>query len=206
VLRAKNGFALTSWGSPTLGFPPLRRACRFSPRTTSCPPALQSKVPRLLLAGGPTFRITGVVLAGATATILGARLCLAAFRTLGAHFKFHLSVQGDHKLATAWPYSLVRHPSYMGGLAALYAVNAAYGARGSWLRDVVWPWLSRDASRAARVAVGGMALGVAFVDLIFLYALLRRVTEEDAMMRKQFGQEWEEWAARVPYKLIPGLY
>jgi protein-S-isoprenylcysteine O-methyltransferase Ste14 len=170
------------------------------------PRALQSKLPRLLLAGGSTFRITHIFLASAAATILATRLRLAAFRTLGAHFKFHLSVQGDHKLVTAWPYSLVRHPSYTGGLAALWAVNAAYGARGGWLRDVVWPWLARDASLAARVAVGGMALGVAFVDLTFPYALVRRATEEDAMMRKQFGQEWEEWAARVPYKLVPGLY
>jgi protein-S-isoprenylcysteine O-methyltransferase Ste14 len=44
------------------------------------------------------------------------------------------------------------------------------------------------------------------VDLIVLFGTWRRVPEEDAMMRKQFGQEWERWAARVPYKSIPGVY
>jgi protein-S-isoprenylcysteine O-methyltransferase Ste14 len=170
------------------------------------PHSFRAKLPRLLLNGGSTLRITNVFLASAAATILAARLRLAAFRTLGAHFTFNLSLQDGHKLATSWPYSLVRHPSYTGVIVAVYALNAAYGARGGWLRGVVWPWLTRDASAGARVAVGAMALGVAFVDLVVLFGAARRVPEEDAMMRKQFGQEWERWAARVPYKLIPGVY
>jgi protein-S-isoprenylcysteine O-methyltransferase Ste14 len=170
------------------------------------PPSLQSQLPRLLLASGSTFRITNIFLASAAATILATRLRLAAFRTLGAQFKFNLSLQNDHKLATSWPYSLVRHPSYTGGTIAVYALNVAYGASGGWLRGVVWPWLMHDASSVSRVAVGAMALGVAFVDLIVLFGTCRRVPEEDGMMRKQFGQEWERWAAKVPYKLIPGVY
>jgi hypothetical protein len=47
---------------------------------------------------------------------------------------------------------------------------------------------------------------VAFVDLIILFGTWQCVSKEDAMMRKQFGQEWERWTAKVPYKLIPGVY
>jgi protein-S-isoprenylcysteine O-methyltransferase Ste14 len=170
------------------------------------PTALQSKLPRLLLAGGSTFRITNVFLGSAVTAILANRLRLAAFRTLGRQFKFNLSLQDDHKLATSWPYSLVRHPSYTGAIISVYALNIAYGASGGWLRGVVWPWLTQDASLLARVTVGAMALGVAFVDLIIPLGAWQRVSEEDGMMRKQFGQEWERWAARVPYKLFPGVY
>jgi protein-S-isoprenylcysteine O-methyltransferase Ste14 len=170
------------------------------------PTALQSKLPRLLLADGSTFRITNVFLASAAVTILARRLRLAAFRTLGKQFKFNLSLQDDHKLATSWPYSLVRHPAYTGSIISVYTLNVAYGASGGWLRGVVWPWLTRDASFLARATVGAMALGVAFVDLIILFGTWQRVSKEDAMMRQQFGQEWERWAARVPYKLFPGVY
>jgi protein-S-isoprenylcysteine O-methyltransferase Ste14 len=121
------------------------------------PPSLQSKLPRLLLAGGSTFRITNIFLASAAATILAMRLRLVAFRTLGTQFKFNLPLQNDHKLATSWPYSLVRHPSYTGGTIAVYALNVAYGASVGWLRDVVWPWLTRDASFVSRVTVSAMA-------------------------------------------------
>ncbi|KAF9043352.1 hypothetical protein BJ165DRAFT_1484449 [Panaeolus papilionaceus] len=33
-----------------------------------------------------------------------------------------------------------------------------------------------------------------------------RLPQEDALLKKTFGNEWEEWASRVPYRLIPGIY
>lgn len=29
---------------------------------------------------------------------------------------------------------------------------------------------------------------------------------EDALLRERFGAEWDEWAKRVPYRLIPYIY
>jgi hypothetical protein len=26
------------------------------------------------------------------------------------------------------------------------------------------------------------------------------------VIKREFGKEWEEWATRVPYMLIPGIY
>ena len=37
-------------------------------------------------------------------------------------------------------------------------------------------------------------------------ALLRRMSAEDMALKKLFGQEWVDWAARVPYKLIPWVH
>lgn len=36
--------------------------------------------------------------------------------------------------------------------------------------------------------------------------LISRMAMEDAALRMTFGREWEDWASRVPYKLIPLIY
>jgi protein-S-isoprenylcysteine O-methyltransferase Ste14 len=170
------------------------------------PHELLFKLPRLFSARGSTFRITSTFAAGVAIAVCGARFRLDAFRVLGKHFKLQLSMQSDHKLATTGPYSIVRHPGYTGFFAACLGVNLAWAAPGGWLRDAVWPWLTRDAGTVARVVVGGAALAVCYVQLIALVGCCRRMAEEDKMMRTRFGTEWKEWAARVPYKLVPGVY
>jgi protein-S-isoprenylcysteine O-methyltransferase Ste14 len=170
------------------------------------PRELQLKLPRLLSASGSTFRITSTFAVGVAIAVLGARFRLSAYQALGKHFKLQLSMQSDHKLATTGPYSVVRHPSYTGCFAVFLGVNLAYITPGSWLRNVVWPWLMRDASMFARVAVGGAALAVCAQQMLAVIGCSRRMAEEDEMMRTRFGTEWEEWATRVPYKLVPGVY
>ena len=36
--------------------------------------------------------------------------------------------------------------------------------------------------------------------------LISRMAMEDAALRMNFGREWDDWASRVPYKLIPLIY
>ena len=38
------------------------------------------------------------------------------------------------------------------------------------------------------------------------YAFVCRAEVEDQILRKEFGNEWEEWARQVPYKFIPYLF
>ena len=37
-------------------------------------------------------------------------------------------------------------------------------------------------------------------------SLCYRIPEEDEMMRREFREVWDSWAARTPYKLIPFVY
>lgn len=37
-------------------------------------------------------------------------------------------------------------------------------------------------------------------------SLLLRVPKEDEILKATFGEEWEEWAQRVRYRLVPGLH
>jgi protein-S-isoprenylcysteine O-methyltransferase Ste14 len=39
-----------------------------------------------------------------------------------------------------------------------------------------------------------------------LVGLLKRTSVEDVAMKENFGEEWAEWAPRVPYSLIPWVY
>jgi protein-S-isoprenylcysteine O-methyltransferase Ste14 len=163
-------------------------------------------LPRALFGRPGCSRISSTFLLGAALTIFGGRLRLAAYRALGKHFTYQLSMQRNHTLVTSGPYSVVRHPSYTGGILVLLAPNLAYAAPAtSWLRGRVWPWYAREASTGARVAVASIALAVVGLDALIVSSAFDRVNVEDKMLKSQFGQDWEAWAERVPYKLVPGV-
>jgi protein-S-isoprenylcysteine O-methyltransferase Ste14 len=45
--------------------------------------------------------------------------------------------------------------------------------------------------------------------LYFVYMtilLCHRAVRDDRRCRKKYGQAWEEYCSRVPYRLVPGLY
>jgi len=35
---------------------------------------------------------------------------------------------------------------------------------------------------------------------------IKRTVVEDGMLKKQFGNEWDEWAERVKYRVVPGVF
>lgn len=37
-------------------------------------------------------------------------------------------------------------------------------------------------------------------------ALIGRTFKEDEMMKAEFGKNWEAWAAKVKWRLIPGVF
>lgn len=39
-----------------------------------------------------------------------------------------------------------------------------------------------------------------------LYLTLGRMHAEDGALKKEFGKEWDEYAQRVPYCVLPGVY
>jgi protein-S-isoprenylcysteine O-methyltransferase Ste14 len=158
---------------------------------------------------GPITRgqlLSPLVVAGAALALAGTAFRLSAYRTLGRHFTFELAVQKDHALVTAYPYNIVRHPSYTGYLATMAGAGLALGTRDGWVRAALVPWLARAPATPAKVsaaAYGGLGLGLyAFMAGMFLW----RVGAEDAMMRKQFGPQWDAWARRVPYEIVPFVF
>jgi len=95
---------------------------------------------------------------------------------LGRQFSVEVTIQAGHTLVTGGPYRLLRHPRYSGII--LYMAGMALIFR----------------SLLGLALVGGMAL-----------VLLWRIRDEDALLREQFGAEWEAWAARTR-KLLPFVW
>lgn len=116
---------------------------------------------------------------------------------MGTLFTFELSIRRGHKLITSGPYSYVRHPSYSGGILVLLGISICHLSPGSWLRECtsVIPHSSFKLVSVLLVLVTGVSMATGM-----------RVAKEEAMLKKEFGKQWEQWAADVPYKLLPGVY
>ena len=117
------------------------------------------------------------------AIIIGALICaytLYLFRiihkALGKMWSFSLDLRQEHKLVTEGVYKKVRHPMY----------------------SAFWLW-----AIAQSLLLSNWAAGLsAFVGFGILYFL--RVGQEEEMMLKEFGKEYEEYSQRTG-RIIPKL-
>jgi len=112
-------------------------------------------------------------------------------------FTYEMSIRKDHTLVTSGPYSVVRHPGYTGVLITLTGMLLMHGAKGSWIRE------SGVLETTFMKGVTLFNLGVVSAITI---GLLRRMSKEDEALHQFCGKEWERWATRVPYKLIPWVF
>ena len=110
---------------------------------------------------------------GAALTLAGVALAIWARMLLAGNWSSDFTLKRDHELIVAGPYRWVRHPIYTGILLAMVGTALAVG---EW--------------RAALAVVFAIA------------AFWRKLTIEEAGMRRQFGEAYADYAARVP-ALIP---
>ncbi|KAK7045881.1 hypothetical protein VNI00_007311 [Paramarasmius palmivorus] len=146
---------------------------------------------------------SNVLIIGSLLSTAGCILRIFCYRALAEGFTFELVPAGklsnnpslvkSPKLVTHGPYSIVRHPSYLGswfnfvGSAMVHSWIFSDGSDSAYvLRGLAYAWL---------MGVGG---GIT--------VLLMRMGDEDALMKKQFGTKWEEWRKNVRYRVIPGVY
>jgi protein-S-isoprenylcysteine O-methyltransferase Ste14 len=123
--------------------------------------------------------IAGIALSALIVTMAAGSVWLvaAAVRTLGKQWAVPARLVEGHKLITVGPYAYVRNPIYTGMLGMLIATGLAME---HWIATI-----------AAIV--------------IFAIGLLIRVHSEEKLLRAAFGQEFEDYARRVP-AVIPGIY
>ena len=128
---------------------------------------------------------------------MGAAIRVQCYREMGKQFTSSVTLLKDHKLITSGPYSYVRHPSYTGTLLNLIAIVIWYTAEGSWLRE----------REVHKMPLGWIILAPVIMTIPLLYLLMfRRIPAEDEILGKAFGKEWDEWARKVPNRIIPGIY
>jgi len=100
-----------------------------------------------------------------------------AIRTLGKHFTPTVQLKEDHQLITSGPYSLVRHPSYLGAMWAIVGtsvfLNSIYG------------------------------IIISFLGMFYAYYI--RIAVEEKALAELFGDEYRKYQKRVK-KLIPFIW
>lgn len=146
---------------------------------------------------GANIHVTPTFLA-ASALICGAAFIrTSCYRYLGRQFTFELALQKDHKLVTGGPYSIVRHPSYIGSLMYIAGSMLILVDHGSlWAQVGLWETTHGQLMRACIAAMAAFAT----------FTFVRRTWLEDEILSREFGDEWLAWSKRTPYKLIPYIF
>ncbi|RDX45390.1 hypothetical protein OH76DRAFT_1536415 [Lentinus brumalis] len=143
------------------------------------------------------LRLTHACVVACLLAIGGGLLRRWCHRTLGRFFTLEVGIQDGHKLVTSGPYGIVRHPAYTGGLLMIAgnfmlllsggSFFTESGLRGTWIGKAV---ATTIVAHLTWVAVGS----------------LYRTKTEDELMKSEFGESWEEWSQKAPYRIIPFLY
>jgi len=123
-----------------------------------------------------TFGGEGMRWLGALLFILGGALRMWPVFVLGKRFSGLVAIQPGHRLVTEGIYRNLRNPSYLGML--VIAVGWALAFR------------------------SGVGLLLAALTLI---PLIARIEAEEALLRAQFGAEYEAYCTRS-WRLVPGVY
>jgi protein-S-isoprenylcysteine O-methyltransferase Ste14 len=113
---------------------------------------------------------------GLAMTALGYALIFLSGFALGKQYSAEVTIQKDHQLITSGIYRYIRHPRYAGLLFAAIGLSLLF-----------------------RTWVGLIITG------LLLAGLLLRIRDEEAMLRKEFGQKWEQYC-KVSWRLLPPIY
>ncbi|KAF8913498.1 hypothetical protein CPB85DRAFT_1219383 [Mucidula mucida] len=165
---------------------PLATLSPYAPHAV-CPVSSPS-VPQLLPT--PLFLI------GAAFMILGCMIRLECFRSLGELFTFDLTVHPEHRLVTTGFYGWVRHPAYTGSMLLVAGIAISHLTPGSWAAECTFG-----------DGYGAYAM-YAFWGLWWFWTAsvgISRARAEDKQMKILFGEEWDSYAAEVPWWFLPGL-
>jgi protein-S-isoprenylcysteine O-methyltransferase Ste14 len=133
--------------------------------------------------------------------VMAAPIRLLAFRQLGQNFTFRLAK--PKALVKTGLYAYVQHPSYPTNWL-IFASNVALLLRLDGVLGCVLP------SRTVRWGMGSGGVRVwpaLLVGLVVLglYGIWVRVKDEEAMLKREFGREWEEYHRRT-MRFIPGVF
>ncbi|MBN2677446.1 MAG: isoprenylcysteine carboxylmethyltransferase family protein [Anaerolineaceae bacterium] len=95
---------------------------------------------------------------------------------LGRLYSPEVTLQKDHKLITTGLYRYIRHPRYLGGFVQGIGLSLLFR---SWL---------------------GLILTA-----VFLAIILFRIRDEEALMAREYNQEWKSYCDRS-WRLLPLIY
>jgi protein-S-isoprenylcysteine O-methyltransferase Ste14 len=95
---------------------------------------------------------------------------------LGRQYSVYITLQQDHKLITSGSYRYIRHPRYLGVMLVVLGLALLFR---SWIALLALPFL--------------------------LALLIFRLTDEEKLLREEFGAQWEAYVQRS-WRLVPFIY
>ncbi|KAF1358248.1 hypothetical protein EJ07DRAFT_124454 [Lizonia empirigonia] len=145
------------------------------------------------------FTWSSTAIAALALLYLGSYIRLQAYAQLGTNFTYRIAKLDQ--VVTTGLYAYVRHPSYTGLLMVLLAFYSLFlrqrGLVSCWA-PLVNEKMATDEIHAYLVPVIGFSCA------IYMF-MIRRVREEEAMMQREFGEQWREHKLRTK-KFIPYVY
>lgn len=118
------------------------------------------------------WNVTGIAL-----IVSGLLFRLWAIRTLGRFFTGTVQTSSEHQLVTTGPYTLVRHPSYLGAFVAILGISVLFQA-----------WL-----------------GLLVATIAMSYAYYHRIKVEEAALLDQFGEHYAQYVMNRK-RMLPGIW
>lgn len=152
-----------------------------------------------VLAGNNVHRLalSPSFLAVSAIALAGGLLRYQCYRTLGRFFTLELAVHKGQNLVTEGPYGYVRHPSYTAWIVGTLGVGLMPLTHGSWLYE----------RNLAQTRKGRIVLALGAVWWMFgAIGLTSRIPTEERMLNREFGEKWDAYTKRVPYRLIPYVF
>ncbi|GLB39484.1 putative class VI-like SAM-binding methyltransferase superfamily, isoprenylcysteine carboxyl methyltransferase family protein [Lyophyllum shimeji] len=141
----------------------------------------------------PPVHLTPLFVIGVLAVALGTYIRLDCFATLGHLFTFDLTVHPTHTLVTRRFYAYVRHPAYTGSMLVVAGLAFSHLSQGAWLTSC----------GPLRQPLAGLVWATWWAWTVSVG--LSRAQAEDTQMKQLFKNEWDQWAASVPWWFFPGI-
>ncbi|KAI3659504.1 hypothetical protein MP638_003324 [Amoeboaphelidium occidentale] len=121
---------------------------------------------------------------GFVLSLVGYRLRLWAFDTLGKYFTYVVAIKGGHKLITDGPYEYLVHPSYTGAFAC-------------FLGALIFTRFNERNTVAKLITLIG--------SVVAFYFLYLRVLNEEQALFEEFGDDFIQYRA-TRARLIPFIF
>jgi len=128
---------------------------------------------------------------------------ISCHQQLGRMFTWDTSILKDHKLITGGCYRFIRHPAYTAYAGLVVGYFWFLCTPGTYGRECLIGTSFPTELTVQNILGIGYALSYSIVNTDVTIYLIRRSFEEDGMLKREFGKEWEEWAARVRWNVFP---
>jgi len=165
-----------------------------------CPLAAGSNAPAGIY---PTHQLSPQNILALSLIIFGGLTRGSCHRRLGNMFTWETSILKSHKLITNGPYRFVRHPAYTGLICVSIGYISFLLSPGTLGRECFIGGASPPQinERSFAGILYTLWMIVHYTDTnIFL---VRRSFEEDTLLKREFGKDWDQWARSVRWNVIP---